>query len=157
LPPAVPVPQRGYGGSAQSGPVAALRQVLRVLQEEAEAAYERLRGSSTCGPDFMRWLDVLEEKARREMAYRGFEPLGDRVYVAQRSREDLVIGYFRYGNVVIELGLRGLNRCGRLEEVTGGEPPRVYARIYMGGRASMVLEADEPYRQLPREKGLYIM
>jgi len=152
-------PQRGHQvpSAASSGPVAALRQVLRVLQEEVEAAFERLRGVSTCGPEFMRWLDGLEEKARREMAYRGFEPLGDRVYVAQRSREDLVIGYFRYGNVVIELGLRGLNRCGRLEEVSGGEPPRVYARIYMGGRASMVLEADETYQQLPRERGMYIM
>jgi len=155
--PFVPTLHGGRQASASSGPVAAIKQVLRLLQEEAEAAYGRLSESSTCGADFMRWLDSLEDAARREMAYRGFEPLGDRVFVPQRSREDLVIGYFQYGSVVIELGLRGLNRCGQLGDVAGGQPPRVYARIYMGGRASMVLEADEPYQQLPRERGMYIM
>lgn len=154
--PVIPSRQPSVSPSAPSGPIAALKLVLRELQEEVEAAYERLRGLGTCGPEFMRWLDEIEEKARKEMSYRGFEPLGDRVYVPQRSREDLVIGYFRYDGVVIELGLRGMNRCGRLEEVSGGRPPRVYARLYIGGRASMVLEADEKPETLSR-RTYYIM
>jgi hypothetical protein len=148
--PVVPGRQPAGAPRAETGPVAALKAVLRELQREVEEAYQRLRGEGTCGPEFMRWLDEIEEKARREMIYRGFEPLGDRVYVPQRSREDLVLGYFRYDSVVIEIGLRGMNRCGRLEEVSGGEPPRVYARIYIGGRASMVLEAGEEAQRAPR-------
>jgi len=143
-----------------SGPMAALRHVLRELQEEARRGFETLRRSGTCGREFMEWLEALEEKARREMMYRGFEPLPEpRVPVRGRRKEDLVLGYFRYGGYVIEIGLRGLNRCGVLEEVSGGEPPRVYAKIYTAGGAAITLEAEEDAEKRAggRRQAYYIM
>jgi len=167
---AVPVVPRSSGADAygaaagyaarqpqETGPVAALRHVLRVLQERVDREYERLRRAGTCGEEFMRFLDELEELAKKEMSYRGFEPLGDRVYVPRREQGDLVLGYFRYGPAVVEIGLRGLNRCSVLEELTGGEPPRVYARIYTGGGASMVIEAGEERSRQQWQRTGYIM
>ena len=127
-------------GVSSAGPVAAVQHVLKRLQWMIDHEYARLAGLNTCSHEFLEFVDRLEKEADREMLYRGFEKLPA---PAVRGRTDLVLGWYRGEGFVVELGLRGLNRCGVLEELTGSEPPRIYARFYIGGQAAFILEAQE--------------
>ncbi|NOZ88363.1 MAG: hypothetical protein GXO15_00370 [Crenarchaeota archaeon] len=136
--------QAGRGGQEPQGPVAVLRHALSRLQERLHSLWPRIRGMGTCSREFLEVLDELEELADRELVYRGF----DKVPAAPVSRRgeqnvDLVVALYRVGDIIVEVGLKGLNRCGIVEALTGGEPPRVYARLHLGGGAVVVLEAEE--------------
>ncbi|WP_168371345.1 hypothetical protein [Pyrodictium occultum] len=120
--------------------MAAVRHVVRRLQRLVNQEYPRLADAGTCGHEFLGFVDALEREADREMASRGFEKLPS---PAARERRDLVLGWYRGDGFVVELGLQGLNRCGVLRELTGGEPPHVYARFYIGGQAAFVIEAGK--------------
>ena len=121
-----------------------LRHALSALQERMVQLWPRVRGLGTCGREFLRVLDELEELADRELVYRGFDKApAIPVRRGEDASRDLVISLYRVGDVYIEIGLKGLNRCGVLEQLTGGEPPRIYARIYLSGGAVVVLEAEE--------------
>ncbi|OWJ54928.1 hypothetical protein [Pyrodictium delaneyi] len=144
----------GPGNSAvASGPVAAIQHVLRRLQLIVGHEYAKLARLNTCSHEFLDFVDKLEEAADREMQYRGFEKLPA---PAARGRVDLVLGWYQGEGFIVELGLRGLNRCGVLEELAGSEPPRVYARFYIGGRVAFILEASEEKDTTLAETG-YIM
>lgn len=159
------VPAAGGGGGSprvrgDSGFVAVLRHALDALQERVELDYGRLRGRGTCSREFMEWLEELERLADRELVYRGFEKL-EGFPPARRGEAsgDLPVAYYRVGDAVVEIGLSRLNRCGVLEALTGGEPPRVYARVYLAGRAAFVLEASRGSAAAGRGRhvGYYIM
>ena len=123
----------------ETGWIAALKRVLDTLQADVSREFPRLRREGTCGRKFLEFVDNLEKHAAREMANYGFQKLNVR---EPPSREDIVLGLFVVDNIVIELGLKGINRCGILEELTSGKPPRVYARVYMEGRVAFILEAS---------------
>lgn len=161
LPPVVPV----GGGAPQPrgpdalGPVAALRAALDNLQAFIEERWPRIRSMGSCSQDFMRFLEELEELADRELVFRGFEKIPENVVrrrAGEEASRDLAVAFYRLDSVVIEVGLKGLNRCGIVEALTGGEPPRVYARVYVSGRAAFVLEAGERRRSTGAASTYYI-
>jgi hypothetical protein len=134
------------------GFVAALRRVLNILQEMVDRRFEELRRVGTCSREFLEFIDKLEERAVSEMIAYGFR----RVNIPSPSKADIVLALFSLDNLLVEVGLKDLNKCGVLEEITGGKPPRVYARLYIGGKAALVLEAEEGRRK-EREETRYIM
>jgi hypothetical protein len=144
---------KGGGGQPRdAGVVAAVKRVLNVVQGIVNERFESLRRIGTCSREFLSFLDTLEERVLREMTAVGFQKLS----VSPDRRSDIVLGVFTADNLLVEIGLKDVNRCGILEEVAGGKPPRVYARLYIGGRVAAILEAEEAPATRRVETG-YIM
>ncbi len=122
-----------------AGVVAAIRRVLNIVQGIVNENFDRMRRIGTCSREFLSFIDTLESRVEREMTAYGFQ----KAPASIRQKNDIVLGTFIADNLVVEIGLKSINRCGVLEEVSGGRPPRVYARLYIGGRVAAILEAEE--------------
>jgi hypothetical protein len=136
------VDRSGQGGReniSDAGIVAALRRVLNTLQGIVDEKFEIYRKTGTCSREFIAFIDSLEDRASKEMIAIGFQKL----QVIPERKSDIVLGVFAANNLLVEIGLKDINRCGILEEITGGRPPRVYARLYIGGKVAAILEAEE--------------
>ncbi|ABM80351.1 hypothetical protein [Hyperthermus butylicus] len=138
----------------ETGWVAALKRILNSLQAIVSREFSRLRRAGTCSRDFLDFIDSLEERAAKEMANYGLQKLSIR---GPPPKEDIVLGWFAIDNIVIELGLRGINKCGVLEELTAGKPPRVYARVYAEGRVAFILEASLEEEHMDTVEAGYII
>ncbi len=134
-------------------PLPVVQKVINELQESIEKEYPRILELNSCSHEFMEILDKLEEKATKELAAAGFKKVE---LPSSRERRDLPIGFYMFqGQILVEIGVKELNKCGKIGELTGGEPPRIYARVYLGGQAAYVLEAESPRKR--REETRYFI
>lgn len=125
-------------------PLLVVQKVINELQESIEKEYPRILELNSCSHEFMEVLDKLEEKATKELAAAGFKKIE---VPGSRERRDLPIGFYVFqGQVLVEIGVKELNKCGKIGELTRSEPPRIYARVYLGGQAAYVLEAESSRR-----------
>ncbi|BEP16755.1 hypothetical protein PYJP_01070 [Pyrofollis japonicus] len=139
---------------ASEPPLLVVQRVINALQKELENEYPRILEMNSCSHEFMEILDRLEEKASKELLRAGFKKIE---VPASRERVDLPIGFYAFqGQMLVEIGIKGLNKCGRVRELTNGEVPRVYARIYMGGQAAYIIEA-ETKKEKQKEPATYLM
>ncbi len=107
---------------------------------------EKLRSvsplTSTCSTEFLSVLDELERTASEVFEKRFNWRRVD--LPSRRGSDDLVIATYLAGNLLVEIGIRGFNRCapvGELVRSTGGA--RVYARLHAPGVGVVgVVEAD---------------
>ncbi|RUM47395.1 MAG: hypothetical protein DSY37_02455 [Hyperthermus sp.] len=145
--------QEAVGKLLETGPFPVLHAVVSMLQEKVNGDYDALKTKSTCSREFISWLESLESMADKELLFRGFEKLASTV--PRRDHRDLALGYYRVGEMIVEVGLEGLNKCGQLLRLTGGRPPRVYAKIYSGELEIAVIRAGE--EEVKEQASLYIM
>jgi hypothetical protein len=139
---------------ASEPPLLVVQKVINALQRELENEYPRILDMNSCSHEFMEILDRLEEKATKELLRAGFKKIE---VPASREHVDLPIGFYVFqGQVLVEIGIKGLNKCGRIRDLTKGETPRVYARIYMGGQAAYIIEA-ETKKEKQKEATTYLM
>jgi hypothetical protein len=136
----VPPGEFGLGEVEAAYPIPVLRQALATAQKLINKEFPSLRGSSTCSREFLDLIGRIEEAVSKELLKYGFKRVPE---PAARERKDLIIGYYVFHEIVVEFGVRDLNKCAVLEELTGGKPPRVYAKILVGGQTFMVLEGFE--------------
>jgi hypothetical protein len=121
--------------------ITVLKRALDEIQRVINDKYATLRSLGTCSHEFVEWLEDLEKKADSELVYRGFEKLPE-LTPSRKETKDLSIAYYRVNSIIVEIGLLGLNKCGILERLTEGKPPRVYARVYVGGTVALLLESS---------------
>lgn len=122
-------------------PLLVVHQVINELQEMLRKEYPRVLELNSCSHEFMEILDRLEEEATRKLGEAGFKKIE---LPSSRERTDLPIGFYLFqGQVLVEIGVKGLNKCGKIGDLTRGGTPRIYARVYIGGQAAYVLEAEE--------------
>ncbi len=121
--------------------ITVLKRALDEIQRIINDRYITLRGLGTCSHEFVEWLEDLEKKADSELVYRGFEKLPE-LMSSKKETKDLSIAYYKINSIIVEIGLLGLNKCGILEKLTEGRPPRVYARVYVGGTVALLLESS---------------
>ncbi len=127
------------------------------LQEVLESRLASLGGEvSTCSHEFLSLLDELErmasEKLERELRWRRVE------LPARRESEDLVLASYLVETMVVEIGIKGFNRCAPVAELaraTGG--PRVYARLLTpAGEVATLLAESARGRRGAEEAAHYI-
>ncbi len=135
-------------------PLLIVQKVINELQRSIERECPRILELNSCSHEFMEILDRLEEKATKELVAAGFKKVE---LPSSRERRDIPIGFYMFqGQMLVEIGVKELNKCGKIGELTRGKPPRIYARVYLGGQAAYVLEAESP-REKSREDARYFI
>ena len=147
------------GGDAEVQPLfdpkLSIQIVITKLQEHINKDYHSIRDLNTCSNKFITYIDILESKLSEFLEKYGFEKISSDILTSllrsskSSGEADLVIGAYSFHDVIIEIGLRGLNRCKILKELTNDMPPRFYARIYIGYKQ---VDEIEPLETSYKEK-----
>ncbi len=132
--------------------------VLRVLVEKLqELATTKIKSLSmdvgTCSREFLSVVDELEKEVVRLGERYGLQRIDARLPV---FRDDLRIAVFIAEGAIVEVGLKGLNRCGVLGELLGGEKtPIAYGRI-LGPGAKVLAEIQGERKEKRTETTYYL-
>ncbi len=144
-------------------PKLSIQIIITKLQEHINKEYQSIRDLNTCSNKFITYIDILESKLTEFLEKYGFEKIDTSIITSltrsskSSSEADLVIGVYSFHDLVIEIGLRSLNRCRTLKELTNDTPPRFYARIYIGYKQVDEIDPlDTSYREEKAETH-YIM
>ncbi len=126
--------------------------VLRALVERLQSLAEKKIAvlgaeTSTCSREFVVVIDELDREITSLGERYGLKRVDVRLPV---SRDDLRVALFIAEGGIVEIGLRGLNRCGMLGDLLGGElKPKAYGRV-LGPGAKVVVEIEaEEKKQSP--------
>ncbi len=128
-----------------------VKPVIDQLQHMLEERLAKLSPeTSSCSHTFLSIIDELEQFSDEKLL-----PLGwKRVNVATRS-EDLVIAAYLVETAVLEIGIKGFNKCAPIGELARTHGVRVYARLHSPG-AGVLGEVYAESRAEEKGRTIYI-
>ena len=131
--------------------------ILRVLVNELQRAANRYIATlppttSTCSHEFIVALDRVEARLSSIAEKYGLQRIEPHS-LRRRGSDDLAIAFYLAETTIIEVGLRGLNKCGPLVEVSNGKIV-AYGRI-LGPGASIMAEIESEEKEEAETRPLY--